>query len=243
MIFNFQFLSKAATFPKTVCHLTCKCPVQDSITIELLLNQLPNVSINQKTKILKRLQKFKYANYSDVHKNQIATYLNNSQSPVQELILLGGFLQMETTMLTLAEKHQDNESLLPYINMALVRAGNLQKGKTLQKNIEKLTVNDPFVYEVLPLLAYTKQPIIYDWLLAQITSDEKNCHPTDAEISGKINCAYRIMEAVAPAINDFPIQLDRWGDLAVDSYSEALAIVRIWITTNKRDYTLNKQMY
>ena len=95
----------------------------------------------------------------------------------------------------------------------------------------------------MPLLTYTKQSVIYNWLFDQIISNEKNCHPADAEIPGNIHCAYRIMEAVAPSIIDFPIQLDRWGDLAVESYSKALKTVREWIPTNRENYSLDLETY
>ena len=218
-----------------------KNSIQDTLSIDQLLTQLSNANQTQKGPILKRLEKFNSKQFSSAHKDKIRTLL--IASPSRNLILLAGFLELKPTLFTLAKKHKGKKNLLQPINIALVRAGHFPKANTLLKNLEKLTINDPFVYEVLPLLTYTKERIIYDWLLDQILLEEKNCHPADAEGSGNINCAYRIMEAVAPTIIDFPVQLDKWGDLNVDSYSKALTTVRDWIRTHKKDYTLDKHTY
>ncbi len=234
---------KASTFKKTSLEIVQKHLTKDSITVDQLLAQLSDATPIQRIKILRDLQKFDLNDYSDSNKKQIGSYLDMDKAPSEALIFLCGFLQLESTLLVLLEKHKKNKPLLQKIKIALVRAGNLSKANTLRKNIEKLSINDPFVYEVLPLLAYTKERIIYDWLLDQILLDERNCHPADAEGAGNINCAFRIMEAVAPGIIDFPVGLDKWGDLDVDSYSKALTTVRDWITTHQKDYTIDKQTY
>lgn len=215
----------------------------DSISIDQLLGELSEATPIQRVKITNQLKSFSFHSFSSKHKEKLQGYLIFQKRPPQELILFSGFLKMETTLLVLAKKHPNNKPLLQKINMALVRSGNFSKTNTLWKNLEKLTVDDPFVYEILPLLAYTKERIIYDWLLNQIKLNQENCHPADAESAGNINCAYRIIEAIAPAINEFPIPLDKWGDLNINSYSKGLEIVRKWIEKNQKNYTLNKHRY
>jgi len=218
-------------------------PINDSLRIEILLDQLPLASPKEQSAILKSLRKFEFTDYSSSDKDQFTQFISNKKNVSSELVLLCGFLKMDQTLNTLAIKYKNDKHLLQQVNIALVRAGDPQKAETLRKNIEKLTVNDDLVYELLPLLVYTKNAKIYDWLLTNILSNEKNCHPADAEGAGNINCAYRIIEAITPNIIDFPLAVDRWGDLKVDSYPKALAMVQDWIKVNQNSYNINIQTY
>ena len=214
----------------------------DSLRIEILLEQLLTHPAQQNS-TLQSLQKFELHQFSNSNKNKIASYLFNDRIVSKKLVLFAGFLNMEKTLIALSPKHQQDKSFLQHINLALVRAGDSEKTMILHRNLQKISPNDDFVYEVLPLLRYTKQIIIYDWLLNMILSDEKNCHPADAETAGNINCAYRIIEALAPNIIDFPIEIDKWGDLKTDNYPKALAVARDWIRENQGDYKINNQTY
>jgi len=50
------------------------------------------------------------------------------------------------------------------------------------------------------------------------------------------------MEAIAPAIKNFPIATDEFGELMVDDYKQALQDLRIWLEENET-YALNKEIY
>jgi len=215
----------------------------DSLSVSELLEQLTLNDPTHQINIIKSLRKFKFKNYSDTDKDKLSAFLFSHKNVSKDLILLSGFLRMNETLTDLAIKYKSDKSQLQHTNLALVRAGDQAKTATLHKNLLKITVNDDFVYEVLPLLVYTKHPDIYNWLLTVIMSDKKNCHPADAETAGHINCAYRIIEAIAPNIIDFPLELDKWGDLKVDTYSHALVIVREWIIQNQASYPINTQTY
>ena len=214
----------------------------DSLQIETLLDQLLS-DPTQQNQTLKALQKFDLVQFSNFNKNKVTNCLLNPEIVSKELVLFAGFLNIKESLIALSPKHRNDKPFLQHINLALVRTGDPEKTETLYRNLLKRSVNDDFVYELLPLLVYTKQIKIYDWLLTMIVSDEKNCHPADAETAGHINCAYRIMEALAPNIIDFPIATDKWGDLKINNYSKALTIVRDWIEINQGNYKINRQTY
>lgn len=214
----------------------------DSLGIDASITQLITQPTKQNT-TLKTLKKFAVKDFSEDHKNKISKSFANPDDVSKSLILFFGFLNIKNKLIALSAHYKRDKSYLQHINLALVRAGDPQKTEILYRNLLKLSINDDFVYEVLPLLIYTKQIKIYDWLLNVILSDDKNCHPADAEIPGNINCAYRIMEALAPNIIDFPIKTDKWGDLKTDNYSKTLKIVREWIEINQGNYKINTQTY
>lgn len=124
------------------------------------------------------------------------------------------------------------------INLALVRAGNPGKRENLLKNINDYPVNDDFVFTVIPLLTYTRQREIIDFLWQQVTTENMNCKPADAETKGRIDCAFRIVEFLAPIIEDFPIKFDEEGNLLTNDYTKALAEIRRWYAVHSQDYRI-----
>jgi len=50
------------------------------------------------------------------------------------------------------------------------------------------------------------------------------------------------MEAIAPAIKNFPIATDEFGELMVDDYKQALQDLRKWFRQND-EYALKSEVY
>jgi hypothetical protein len=101
-------------------------------------------------------------------------------------------------------------------------------------------MNDLVVHSLVPDIVYLNQREAIDYLLIKILDEEKLCSSPNPEVELSINCAYRLMEAVAPVIVDFPIELDASGDLLVDDYDEALSQVREWIQANYQSYQIKE---
>lgn len=103
----------------------------------------------------------------------------------------------------------------------------------LLRKLQSAPINDNFIYDFAPDLVYTRQPEIFDFLERIIQSDEQNCLPADPDASGKILCGYRVMEYIAPVIENYPLPTDEFGELEVDDYKTALQQVRVWFTQNE----------
>jgi hypothetical protein len=108
--------------------------------------------------------------------------------------------------------------------------------------LEKAPINDAFAYDIVPGLVYTRQPQIFEFLETQIQSDEADCSVANPDSNQKISCAYRIMEAMPHAIQDFPLPTDEFGELMVNDYEKALQDLRKWFNENEV-YSFNLEVY
>ncbi|WKK85775.1 hypothetical protein QYS48_01405 [Marivirga arenosa] len=99
------------------------------------------------------------------------------------------------------------------------------------------------IYDLsLLLLAYTRNKEAFDFLVKEIQNDATNCSAANPSSNKKISCAYRIMEAVAPAIQNFPIPTDDFGSLMVENYETALTELRAWFNENS-NYQIIQDTY
>lgn len=122
-------------------------------------------------------------------------------------------------------------------HLALARLGDANALHYVLQRVQRLGVNDDVVYELFPDLTYTRQRQAFNYLIQVIGSNEKNCRSADPENPEPINCAYRILEFIAPVIKNFPVKVDASGDLEVHDYEEALRQVRSWFALNP-DYEI-----
>ena len=124
------------------------------------------------------------------------------------------------------------------MRLALARMGEPDMTDYCLARLKKVKVNDDVVYEFIPDLIYTRQKPIFDHLLTLIESDEKNCSSSNPDSDEKIICAYRIIEQIAPYIENFPAKVDVSGELQTNDYAKLLVEVRTWITQNRESYKI-----
>ncbi len=115
---------------------------------------------------------------------------------------------------------------------AMARLGDAEAIATIRGKVKRLEINSDVVYGILPDLIYTYQKELYDLLVEELHSDARNCEPADPDQTRPINCAYRILEMIAPHVADFPIGVSASGDLNVRNYKKALQMAREWFTNN-----------
>lgn len=99
------------------------------------------------------------------------------------------------------------------------------------------------MYTVVPLLVYTRDRKIFDYLWELVVTQNLNCHPADAETGGRIDCAYRIVEYLGAAIDNFPVKIDEDHNLVTNDYAGALAEIRRWYAANRSSYTILTDTY
>jgi hypothetical protein len=124
------------------------------------------------------------------------------------------------------------------MRLALSRMGEPDMTEYCLNRLKKAKINDDVVYEFIPDLIYTRQKPIFDHLLTLIESDEKNCTTSNPDSDEKIICAYRIIEQIAPYIENFPAKVDVSGELITNDYAKLLVEVRTWITQNRESYKI-----
>lgn len=152
--------------------------------------------------------------------------------------LLAGWLGRLDTLAKVPPAYRRSLSDQNNYDMAMLRAGAPAQVARLQKLLDQLEVDDKFVYGLGPALLYTKRREVVDFFFGEILVDQRNCTVADAHTAGSINCAYRLLEMIAPLLQNFPLQLRTSGDLATDDYPAALEIAREWIRNHRNDYLI-----
>ena len=232
---------------KLLTHIAKHHQIKDSRTeaINLLLEVAKNAPSKSNSLISSSLKRHDLNDFDERAKAHLKQLLVLQTPYLSDYIMLAGFLQMRDELISFKNQAGDlPNSLNQSYNLALVRCGDDQKLNEMMSNVASLAVNDNFVYQVAPLLIYVRQNKAIDYLMKIVLSNEKDCSPASAEASGQIICAYRIIEMLAPVINNFPVSVnDTTGDMEVDDYPKALGVVRDWIGENTGKYTLNPNIY
>jgi len=208
-----------------------------------LIKQLSSSGGAEVHTVIKQLKGLPITDFTEQDRLQIANRLKPDQYHLQGVIELAGFLQLRDSLDGMDPKHLSTESLKNAHALALVRSGDQKLRETMLSNIMKMAVDDAYVHQVAPMLIYTRQRDCIDHVLLQILSDQPSCSPSDPETNGQIVCGYRLMELVAPVLQDFPYSVSKSGSLKVENYREALLAVRKWIKTNQSSYRIDATSY
>ena len=125
---------------------------------------------------------------------------------------------------------------------ALARLGDGEAIAEILRRVKKLPMSHELVLRVFPDLVYTRQKQIYDYLTEALNSNKEDCESADNDNPKPILCGYRIMEMLAPAIKDFPLETDAGGDLTAKDYKKALEKARKWLEKHK-DFEIRKEIF
>jgi hypothetical protein len=207
--------------------------------IIILTESLKDKDASNVRSALRYLTTYGKGDFSKEAKDSLINRIKLKPADLDQLIKLAGFLNLT----------QIKDEIRPYaqagnpkqirwaVLLALARMGDAAALKDLMQRVSKLPVNDDVVYKIFPDLIYTRQKKSLDYMIEALNSDVKNCMSADAEKEVEIFCGYRIMEQLAPVIQDYPFKLDLSGDLQTDDYPSALSTVRNWFRAHK-DYTI-----
>ncbi|MFM9950612.1 MAG: hypothetical protein ACKV1O_21925 [Saprospiraceae bacterium] len=214
-----------------------------SSEVHRLLDSVATAASSDQYSIVRKLTRYPIQEFDRSAQKKISDLLNPEQAHLREWVLLAGFLGLESPLRQLLTAEALPKTLQQTIRFALVRCGDEQQLQKMMQKVRTIPVNDDFADQLVPLLVYTRRKVVTDYLLELIQKDDRDCTPADAETPGAINCAYRILEYLAPVIRDFPLKLDGSGDLAVDDYPAALELARVWILEQKGAYALEDTTY
>lgn len=129
------------------------------------------------------------------------------------------------------------------IKLALVRCNDERLSAKMLETLKQQVVNDNLIYSALPDILYTKNKLLYTYLLNAILSDDKKCSSANNDDTTPIVCAFRLIEQVAPSIVNFPVSVNEKGEIISKDLNKTLTETRAWITANKETFTINTTSY
>ena len=211
--------------------------------LQWAFTELPQQSQDFAYTLLKQSKKFPKPAFTPPTQFQLISYLQLDPMYMNEWILLAGFATQEENVIRQLLQGKPTKRVQQACRLALTRMGVKHYRDSFLKNIKKIPVNDEFIYNIVPLAIYTHQPVIIDYLVQILITDQGNCQAADAEIAGKISCGYRLAEELSPVILDFPVPITENGDWEVTDYPKALAKARSWLKKNRRKIELKTSTY
>ena len=191
---------------------------------------------------IQELKKYPLSEFNDAHREALESQLLEETPHLNKLVELCGFLLMKEELRAFAQSKTLPTRIKEKVNYALVRAGDEEKLQQMLRNLKKHELTDDFAYNLSPMLAYTRQKEVFDYLLDLIMKEGKPCNHPDADTPGKFSCAYPIIMSVAPYITDFPAEVDQYG-LKTENPEQTLEEVRRWILSSNKNYQLVTEKY
>ncbi len=187
---------------------------------------------------------FRQTDFSAATRTQLVNYLQPGTPHLDQVAMLAGFVSGESAPAALQSLLTAKVSATTRwaIRLALARTGDEVAINYVLDKLNAAPVNDALVYDIVPGLVYTRQPAIFRYLETLVMSDEPNCQSADPDSQQRIRCGYRVMEALAPALTDFPVAVDAYSELLTDDYEQSLREVRAWLR-GREDYPLKTDSY
>lgn len=187
---------------------------------------------------------FAPGDFADIDRDSIGTFIRPNAYHLDEALKLAGYLQLTDYTNRLRDIINSTATSKDKwaARVSLARMGEEEAIRYIERRLSRAVVNDDFVYYAVPDLVYTRQKRVFTFLDQIIQSDEANCTSGDPDGEQRIPCAYRVMEYVAPALVDGPLEVDESGELFADDFEEALTTLRNWINQNP-DYTIRTDSY
>lgn len=240
---SYQALNSAIT----QLSLKSKNSVIKKNAINFFCKNLANRNSIITTQAINRLKKFSKNDFDSTSIQIIEQYISVNYTAYKELILLVGYVGNHKTIEKIKEIFPNDrnfskpERWATYISLA--RLGDESSLEYCKARVESLPLSDQVVDILYKDLVYTRKKTAYDLMVKSIYSDEKLCTSSNPNSDAKIICGYRVLELIAPYIDNFPIKVLESGDLASDNYPKALEIAREWFQNNKDLYTIVDENY
>ena len=147
------------------------------VAVHLLLEAAKSGSSVIQYQVAHGLQKFQVSDFDELARKLLVEHMQTKPNHIDEFFLTAGFLGMRNELEAMRPEYRKRSATRRALNLALTRCGNEQKIESMMENIEKIPVNDQFVYEVVPMMVYTRQRPQMDFLLNLIMSNKRSCRP------------------------------------------------------------------
>mgnify|MGYP000200466283 CR=1 FL=1 len=183
--------------------------------------------------------------FSDAHKDSLCKRVFYSGFHKDRLIKLAGYLDLQECRSELQAAAADtrNLSVMWAAHLALARMGDEFEIQYCLSVAKKYGINDATVNSLVSDLVYIRQPPVFLFLIDEIQKNEKKCFPANGGGNEPISCGYRLMEYLARYIVGFPFSVDASGDIVAIDYVSALKVSRQWLSDNRTNIQLNRNIY
>jgi hypothetical protein len=183
---------------------------------------------------LSYLQEFPPESFEKEAKNTIDNLLGKNQVfHFKKLVMLAGSIGTGREIMhkRLLQPDINNETRW-ILSLGLARQGNDELTNYCMEQVKNMSINNDFVSYIVPDLIYTRQTSAINYCIEIINSDKKACFSPNPDKPEFILCGYRVMELLAPVIEDFPYKTDATGSLITNDYKKALTETRNWFAKN-----------
>lgn len=231
--------SKATLIARVVGTKSALNPIRQQAVTQII-QAASDKSTGNAGAALNYLTEFKKTDFTKVHRDSLTALFKRNPPYIDVLAKLIGFLEMKelkNDLFTMSQQSSLGRRERWSAMLALARMNDEQAINDIMSRVKRMPVTDPVVYEIFPDLVYTRRPEAITYLIEALNSDAKNCNSADAERESRIPCAYRVMEMLAPVVNNYPLALDESGDIVTKDYPAALQLARDWFIKNK-SYTI-----
>lgn len=200
----------------------------------IVLNCVMNGSINnQIAGLLKKFNKNDFNSEELLLINNTLQSQQNNLGTLTKIYAFAGHPEVSGDINLLLSKPSLTKSDKKDLKLALVRCGNEQLTDKMYEKLKQQVINDDLIYSALPDVIYTKNKLLYGHLLNAILSNDKKCSSANNDDNTPIICAYRLIEQMAPHINNFPVTINEKGEINSKDLPKTLIEVREWISKNK----------
>ena len=238
-----QVRQKAFYFIRRIGEATNETETK-RIAIDLLLTGLRDMDSGIIGSAIAALTRYDRSLFTQANKDTLSNYIQVTTPHLPALMMLAGYIDIPNSKQKLQQISRANTAFKNRwaAHLALARMSDNASIHFILEKLKNAEYNDALVYDVVPDLIYTRNPEIFRTLEAVIRHDDPTCESANPDSNKKILCGYRVMEAIAPVIKNFPISSDGDGNVNVDSYEEALQQTRTWLKDNP-DYVITNNFY
>lgn len=216
-----------------------KKSIQDNVN-----NYVMNGSINnQIAGLLKKYIKNDFTSEELLLINKTLQSRENNIGTLAKIYAFAGQTAVLNDINLLLSKQNLTKSDKKDLKLALVRCGDEGLTIKMHETLKKQVMNDNLIYAALPDVIYTKNKQLYEYLLNAVLSNDKKCGSANNDDNTPIICAYRLIEQLAPNINNFPVTINEKGEINSKNLAKTLTEVRDWIGKNRDSIEIDLSHY
>lgn len=217
-----------------------KDPIFRKEQLAVLFIALEKMPLKETKECINLMCKYEKAAFTTDQIDLIRDYLALPKIERKEAVLLLGFIGRTDDadyLNAMATLYPLRKEELYYVQLAQVRLKNAKATEEYLTKFKAMSIDDNFVTNLLKDAVYTRNMDLIQSLLLSCLSGELNCYSANNDATAKIPCAYRILEALAPIIQGFPVKIDRTGEIVGDPQAE-LEKAKAWIQAHQNDFIL-----
>lgn len=190
------------------------------------------------------LKQFHKTGFNQEGAGKLAALLNKKRlQHAKGIILLAGFVNTGSeTLRQLYIGENTPDEIKFHAACALARMGDKEAVNYCYRQVSQMPLSQAKVDYIVPFAIYTRQEKLIAHCVEIINNNKKLCQPPNPEYSENIMCGYKVLELLAPAIENFPVQTGALGLIKGMGYEEALKTARKWFKENPT-YTIRTDNY